>query len=195
MGRHIHGHIFRQIWHKNTHTEKKTDRRRSHTGARSDKQFLGLVGHLALNRLCTSTHLLTHVQATKGLEESTWQTMDNVAVDSQITDPQPAVNTGLFTGCRRAQNRCTWRQFVKTATLQAVIMMHKPAYRHAQRETGMQTDTADITNRPPHRGRQQCVVVVHTASWVLNPDLTARHQHSSVSPTETHHTNVRLTPT
>ena len=31
-----------------------------------------------------------------------------------LTDVQTAVNTGLFTGCRRAQDRCTWKQFVKT---------------------------------------------------------------------------------
>jgi len=56
----------------------------------------------------------------KGLEVSSWQTKHNAAADSRITDPQPAVNIGVFTGCRRqAQDRCTWRQFVKTATLPA----------------------------------------------------------------------------
>jgi len=37
----------------------------------------------------------------KGLEVSSWQTKHNVAVDSRITDPQPAVNIGLFNACRR----------------------------------------------------------------------------------------------
>jgi len=54
----------------------------------------------------------------KRLEVSSWQTKHNVAVDSRITDLQRAVNIGLFIACRRqAQDRCTWKQFVKTATL------------------------------------------------------------------------------
>ena len=56
----------------------------------------------------------------KGLEVSSWQTKHSVAADSRITDPQRAVNTGLFTVCRRqAQDCCTWRQFGKTDTLPA----------------------------------------------------------------------------
>ena len=63
--------------------------------------------------------LMQDVWATEGLEASTWQTNDNVPADSRITDLQRAVNTGLFTGWRRSQDRCTWRQFVKTATLRS----------------------------------------------------------------------------
>ena len=63
----------------------------------------------------------THVWATEGLEACTWQTKDNMmAEDSRITDLQLAVNTGLFTGWR-AQDRCTLRQLVKTATLEAGV--------------------------------------------------------------------------
>ena len=50
---------------------------------------------------------------------ATRQTKDNVVWTAE-SNPQPAVNIGLFTGWRRAQDRCsTWRQFVKAATLQA----------------------------------------------------------------------------
>jgi len=35
------------------------------------------------------------------------------------SDLQPAVNIGLFAAWRRAQDRCTWKQFMKTATFQA----------------------------------------------------------------------------
>ena len=36
-----------------------------------------------------------------------WLTKNYVAADSRITNLQRAVNTGLFTACRRTQDRCT----------------------------------------------------------------------------------------
>jgi len=72
-------------------------------------------------RLHTCT-ALTHVWDTEGLEASSWNINDNMAVDSQ-SDLQPAVDIGLFTGCQWVWDRCTWRQFVKTATLPATATL------------------------------------------------------------------------
>ena len=42
---------------------------------------------LNVNLYCPSVTALTHIWATEGLELSSWQTKDNVAVDSQIRPP------------------------------------------------------------------------------------------------------------
>ena len=103
-----------------------------------------------VNLYCPSVTALTHIWATEGLELSSWQTKDNVAVDSQIRPPAcseyPSVRTSLtlysvlevtfifiydtliltilhLHYCSLAGEELTttvkWRQFVKTAMLQA----------------------------------------------------------------------------
>jgi len=83
-------------------------------------------------------HALTHIRAIEGLEASSWQTKDSVESDSRITDLQPAVNIGLFTGCQRAQGRCTWRHSWSPGNArdnddESSISNNKP--RHSRRHT------------------------------------------------------------
>jgi len=54
-----------------------------HVSSRSGVATLRTAIHLLL------TYSLTHAWATEGLEAFSWQTKDNVAADSRITDIQP----------------------------------------------------------------------------------------------------------
>jgi len=63
-----------------------------HSQQMPDLQFLGGSARVTLSQISFTP---THVRATEGLEASSWQTKDNVAVNSRMTDLQRAVNTGV----------------------------------------------------------------------------------------------------